>query len=81
MGQLFEDMDAIHVYSVGLCALSVCAPKGMTKKRLKAAVNAGHPTGIRHQWEFSKDKTFRTGQSNPCPCEDDPERLHYLMNC
>ena len=81
MGQLFEDMDKIHVYTSGLCYLSVCVPKDLPKERLEAAVNASAPTGIKSQWQIAEDKKFKTGEANPCQCEDDAERLHYLMNC
>lgn len=82
MGQLFEDVEKIHVYAGGtLDVLSVCAPKEMPRERLVAAVNAGHPTGIESQWTVSEED-FRGGEPNPCPCNDEPDdRLHYLMHC
>jgi len=82
MGQLFDDMEEVHVYTAGLCSLSVCAPKEMPVERVEDAVNAGHPTGLEYRWKVAKDKNFRTGEPNPCPCNDEPEdRLHYLMHC
>jgi len=81
MGQLFDDVKVINIYAYGLCHLSVCAPRGMPRKRVEAAVNVEHPTGIKHQWKVTKEN-FETGESNPCPCNDEPKyRLHYLMNC
>lgn len=71
----------IKVYSYGLIHCSVCVPKGLTKQQIEDAVNSTHPTGISSRWEVSNDATFKTGQSNPCICEQDSERLHYLMVC
>lgn len=73
-------MKDFEVYSLGLVAASVCSSLSLeeTKKRL----NEEHPTGIESQWELSKDKQFRGGQPNPCPCDQHPEtHKHYLFNC
>jgi hypothetical protein len=81
MGQLFDDMDQVHVYDWGLCYLSACAPKEMPLKRITAVVNSSHPTGIKSQWRKAAEN-FVSGEPNPCPCDDEPKRrLHYLFNC
>lgn len=44
--------------------------------------DANHPTGISSKWSISKDKTFHSGEPNPCPCDQHPDkRLHYLLTC
>jgi len=71
----------IVVYGLGIAHASVCAPKYMTEQEIEADVNASHPTGISSPWKVSEDN-FKTGHSNPCPCEYEPEGyLHYLMVC
>jgi len=82
MSQLEEDIKAITVYSVGLCSASVCTPKDISLERIEAVVNAQYPTGVESKWKLSKEKTFASGDDNPCPCDRDTDtHLHYLMNC
>lgn len=74
-------MTKIIVYSKGLVHCSVCAPKDMPREEIVAETNSLNPTGIKHQWYIS-DKAFATGETNPCPCDSEPDsRLHYLMVC
>lgn len=74
-------MSEIAIYAEGLCSLSVCAPKAMTQDEVAEAVNSQRPTGLDHGWEISGDKTFRNGQPMPCPCEQNPDCQHWLLNC
>jgi hypothetical protein len=70
------------VYSTGVCRASVCADKNLSLKELTERLNVSHPTGIQSKWKLSKDPTFASGETNPCPCEQYPEtRLHYLFDC
>lgn len=71
----------ITVYNIGVCYASVCAPKDMLPQAVADEVNAQHPTDIQTPWRVSEDPHFAGGQPNPCVCEADPERLHYLLNC
>ena len=71
----------INVYSIGLCYASVCVPKDMSIEDITSELNASHPTGISSNWELSKNTHFATGGTNPCECEHDSGRLHYLFNC
>lgn len=74
-------MSDIQVYSSGLCYCSVCAPKEMEAAEVAEATNGANPTGLDHGWSVSSDPTFRSGQSNPCACEQDNSRRHWLLNC
>lgn len=74
-------MAPVYVYSKGLVCCSVCAPGDMDADAVAAAVNREHPTGIDNGWSVSTDETFITGQPNPCPCEDEPSRRHWLLEC
>lgn len=69
------------VYALGLVSCSACVPKDWSRDQIESAVNAEHPTGIRNKWSISEDKTFKTGAPMPKPCEDDPEKMHWLLNC
>ena len=69
-----------EAYSVGIVCASVCSSLSSEETKLK--LNVENPTGLKQGWDFSKDKTFKSGQSNPCPCEDNPKtHKHYLFNC
>jgi hypothetical protein len=68
-------------YRSGWVCCSVCVPKDWPIEEIERQVNAESPTGLDHGWKVSDDPTFSSGQPNPCPCENDQSRLHYLMNC
>ncbi len=68
-----------EAYSVGIVSASVCT--SLTVKEATELLNDEHPTGISSKWSLSKDKTFRTGQTNGCNCPDYAGNKHYLFNC
>lgn len=83
-------MSAVNVYSVGPLTLSVCAPKELSAEQVIADVEAQHPCGTTHGWHVSEDEwRIRTepnqrigeptGRHGPIPCEQDAERLHWLL--
>jgi len=75
-----EKTEKIEIYSSGICHCSVCVPKDMDKETIEQKVNSENMTGIQSQWEISEEN-FASGASNPCPCEDNGTRQHYLMVC
>lgn len=72
---------AIVPYAVGMCCASACAPKSASPAQVAAAVNFVRPTGIESRWVISEDLTFEGGEPAPCPCNTDPERQHWLLEC
>lgn len=72
---------AVNIYLWGLVSLSCCAPSDMLLDDVTQAVNLQHPTGLSHGWEFAADEDFVSGDLNPCQCEQDDTRLHYLFHC
>lgn len=68
-------------YAIGLVCVSACAPEGFSAERVEAEVNAQVPTGVESMWKISKDPTFAGGEPNPCQCNDDPTRKHWLLSC
>ncbi len=70
----------IRIYASGVIHLSICVPENMDREAIVEEVNRMSPTGIRSQWQISEEP-FRTGESNPCVCEEDNTRKHYLMVC
>jgi hypothetical protein len=77
----WDDAHEVEVYSLGICAASVCAPKAMTCDEVIARVNVCCPTGISSDWQKSSDPTFKGGESHPCTCESDSTRQHWLLVC
>lgn len=70
----------VFLYRVGALSMSVCAP-GDEAGAVAVAVNRRHPTGLSHGWSVSTDTHFRCGQPNPCTCEEDAGRKHWLLDC
>lgn len=69
-----------EVYSMGPVYCSVCS--SLSVEETTRRLNWEYPTGISSRWQLSKDATFRTGQPNPCPCNEHPDtHKHYLFNC
>lgn len=77
----YNEDKTVEVYSLGICAASVCAVNTMTSEEVVAEVNRITPTGISSDWELSSDKTFKNGEPHPCVCESDRGRQHWLMVC
>ena len=71
----------IDIYSSGLLYCSVCADKNQSIDDITTELNDINPTGISSKWKLSEDKTFASGESNPCQCEHDSNRMHYLFIC
>jgi hypothetical protein len=69
------------LYRVGPCHASICAPAESTPEQIAGAADVQHPTGLSHGWSLSDDVTFATGEPNPCVCEIDTGRRHYLLVC
>jgi hypothetical protein len=69
----------VFIYTVGICYASACAPIALEGKDVAEAVNLLQPTGLEHGWAVSEDLTFSSGESNPCSCQEDPERRHWLL--
>lgn len=73
--------DKIDIYSEGLFTMSVCAPRDMTIEEVEQRVNILNSPGTKNGWRKSKDPTFKEGSPNPCVCNNNLERLHWLLDC
>lgn len=73
--------EGVQTYSVGLVCASACAPTDLSREDVERVVSLDHPTGLAHGWKISDDPTFRSGHPNPCPCDQNPDRQHWLLNC
>ena len=74
-------MEDVIPSAMGLCCASVCARNDLTIEEVTKALNRDSPAGTTLSWSLSKDATFKGGEPNPCRCNSDSDRLHYLFNC
>ena len=58
---------------------SVCVPHNMPISEIEKLVSENSPTELGHSWSVSSSPTFSGVAPNPCQCEIDQARLHYLM--
>jgi len=72
-------MENVVIYSVGLVFCSVCTDLKDTAE-IERRVNNRNPSGTHSGWKIAKED-FRTGESNPCRCNKDKGRWHYLLSC
>lgn len=71
-------MEDFTVYAEGLFCASVCSSlgQGETEARMQAK-----ECGTDKGWTPSADKSFASGQPNPCPCDRSPKtHKHYLFD-
>lgn len=73
-----EKNSPVTVYSWGLFYCSVCAPAEMTAEQIERETNAINVCGTSKGWTIA-DQEFSGGQSNPCACDSDPARKHWLL--
>jgi hypothetical protein len=72
---------AVYLYRVGPLSMSVCAPGTADAAEVARAINRHYPCGTEHGWVVSQDTHFLGGETNPCTCEESPERKHWLIDC
>jgi len=71
---------AIVIIATGLVYTSVCTR--LSDEKAEKWLNRNQPTGISSKWSVSKDKTFGSGEPNPCKCQKWPEtHRHMLFSC
>lgn len=71
----------VIIYYTGVIHISVCAPVGLPIEAVCDEANRQHPTGISSRWGRSERHAFVGGEPNPCPCQDDARRQHWLLAC
>jgi hypothetical protein len=69
------------LFRASLCSGVACAPATMPRRKVEAAVNEQHPTGISSRWTISRKRKLDDGNKHPAPCLEDATRRHYLMEC
>jgi hypothetical protein len=67
------------ILGIGLCYATVCSPLPATET--EEWFCRREISGTSRGWSLSDDKEFSNGTPNPCVCEKDPTRKHYLFDC
>lgn len=80
------DLTADRLYSLswGLIYCTVCAPKSWSCERVADEKTRMDPPGTSvNRWEVSepRERSDNWNGINQMPCPDDPNRIHWLVNC
>lgn len=71
-------IDDVFIIAEGICYMSVCVPADIDPNKIEGLVTS---SGTIRGWKISEDEKFVSGQNNPCSCEQEEDRLHYLLDC
>jgi len=65
---------------IGICHMQVCAAKDATDEEMLEVANAENPSGTTGGWsKVLRDK--QNPDAAPCVCGNDPERMHFILQC
>ncbi len=73
--------DMVFLTPASIFSVSVCVPADWPRALVEASANVKKPAGTSQGWKVSADECFHGGEPNPCQCERNPERMHYLLDC
>lgn len=63
---------------IGLCHMQICAKKDIPEEEIIEAANRLNPSGTSNGWVNIVKKPENCA---PRPCDDDSNRIHYLLVC
>jgi hypothetical protein len=67
---------------VGICHMQVCVVNDATDDEILAVCNRESPSGTQHGWSaVRRSDDAEWGAVGPVPCQDDPARTHFLVEC
>ena len=77
---------ALEAGAFGLAMMQVCAEKDATDEEILEVCNRENPSGTTNGWSdvvrtVDESNPFRTANKMPIVCDDDPERLHFVVLC
>ena len=72
-------MERIIVTIDGILGLQVCCERDVTDEEIIQFLADTHPSGTRHGW----NKVIRDPEDElrPVVCQEDPNRLHLIVQC
>jgi len=68
-------------HMIGICHMQVCAVKDATHEEILEVANRENPSGTSQGWTEVLDENYKYENARPGPCDDDPDRIHYLLVC
>ncbi len=72
--------DRLFSLGFGLIYKGVCAPKSWSKEMVEEEATKADPPGTSaNRWVCSEINEERP--ENPLPCNDNCNRVHWIMNC
>lgn len=67
---------------VGICHMQVCAVNDATDEEILAVCNHANPSGTTNGWvDVCKEDDEFWGKVAPVQCNDNPDRIHYIVAC
>jgi hypothetical protein len=70
---------------LGLCGMQVCAVKDATDEEILSVCNLENPSGTSNEWSIvvrNIDEDSSIGsESLPVQCEQEPDRMHFIVIC
>lgn len=67
---------------VGICHMQVCAHKDATDDEIVAVANRENPPGVSSgTWSVTRDVSEFWGDMRSVKCEQEPDRIHYMLGC
>lgn len=66
---------------VGLAAMQVCAVKDATDEEILTVCNRENPAGTSGGWAVVCRENGPWGEIAPVVCDDNPDRLHFIVMC
>lgn len=76
--------DRLFPVAWGIVHCVVCAPKDWSADRISDEKTRADPPGTSvNRWVVSepRERSDQFNGVNQLPCPDDPNRIHWLMNC
>ena len=71
---------------INICTMQVCAIADATDEEILAVCNQQNPSGTSNGWSevirvADEDNMFKNANKLPVRCDDNPERMHFLILC
>ena len=66
---------------IDACHMQVCAVKNATDKEMLEVANAENPAGTTGGWSTVLRDNKNTLKTAPVECNNDPERIHFILQC
>ena len=66
---------------IGVCYMQVCAVLDATDEEILKVANLENPAGIKKGWVEVARENYEQENIRPVKCNDDPDRMHFILIC